>query len=447
MQEISNLPVYTGIIPNKKTQTDTEFANNIFGFLNYSGNVFVGNFNTIVGQFNVLSGEINSTASQITLDKQTVLEAKDIAVQAKEAALISKNEAAAIYDNFDDRYLGTKSTPPTLDNDGEPLRNGALYCKESTNPAENGLMYVYDSQLGDWINLSFVPTLFASLTDVVFNGLTDGDILKYDAALGKWKNIPRDYYNKNEIDNNIYTKTQVDSSIASIVGFKNLLINPNFMVNQRAYVSGTATTTANQYCHDRWRIPTSGQNVTFSTVNGVTTVTAPASGYEQIIEDINNIGGTFFLSNQGTATKTVSQSSDNVTYTTVPPNADGSYTVTGGKYIKINFANGTIIKPQFEQGNKATSFEQKTYALELSLCQRYSCLLWSGQFYNFTNGTTNIPGNINYPTVMRTSPSLIVRSGVSGMTISITNTQYTWYQNVASANWTTQSLWLFVAEL
>ena len=217
MQEISNLPVYTGIIPNKKTQTDTEFANNIFGFLNYSGNVFVGNFNTIVGQFNVLSGEINSTASQITLDKQTVLEAKDIAVQAKEAALISKNEAAAIYDNFDDRYLGTKSTPPTLDNDGEPLRNGALYCKESTNPAENGLMYVYDSQLGDWINLSFIPTLFASLTDVVFNGLTDGDILKYDATLGKWKNIPRDYYLKSEIDTNIYTKEQMNNILLSVI--------------------------------------------------------------------------------------------------------------------------------------------------------------------------------------------------------------------------------------
>lgn len=213
MQEISNLTVYTGIIPNKATQTDNEFANNIFGFLNYSGNTFVGNFNTIIGQFNVLSGEINSTASQITLDKQTVLEAKDITLLAKEAALISKNEAAALYDNFDDRYLGTKPTPPTLDNDDEPLRNGALYCKESTNPEENGLMYVYDLQLGDWVNISFVPTLFASLTDVLFNGLTDGDILKYDAALGKWKNIPRDYYLKSET----YPKTEIDNLMLSLV--------------------------------------------------------------------------------------------------------------------------------------------------------------------------------------------------------------------------------------
>ncbi len=225
MQEISNLTVYTGIIPNKATQTDNEFANNIFGFLNYSGNTFVGNFNTIIGQFNVLSGEINTTAEQITLDKQTVLEAKDITLQAKDAALISKNEAAAIYDNFDDRYLGTKSTPPTLDNDDEPLRNGALYCKESLNPEENGIMYVYDLQLGDWVNISFVPTLFTSLTDILFNGLANGDILKYDAALGKWKNIPRDYYKKDEIDSSL---SNLNDDIEQKLSKKAPLVSPNF---------------------------------------------------------------------------------------------------------------------------------------------------------------------------------------------------------------------------
>ena len=181
--------------------------------------------------------------------------------------------------------------------------------------------------------------------------------------------------NASQVDSTIINENgknvATESDIYSTGGFKNLLINPNFMVNQRAYVSGIATTTTNQYCHDRWRVPTSGQNVTFTTANGVTTVTAPASGYEQIIENINNIGGTFFLSNQGTATKTVSQSADNATYTTVTPNADGSYNVTGGNYIKINFASGTIIKPQFEQGTKATIFENRSYALEDTLCKRY----------------------------------------------------------------------------
>jgi hypothetical protein len=33
----------------------------------------------------------------------------------------------AAYDNFDDRYLGAKSSNPTLDNDGNALLAGALY--------------------------------------------------------------------------------------------------------------------------------------------------------------------------------------------------------------------------------------------------------------------------------------------------------------------------------
>ncbi|HEY9817827.1 MAG TPA: hypothetical protein V6D20_18790, partial [Candidatus Obscuribacterales bacterium] len=35
--------------------------------------------------------------------------------------------AAASYDSFDDRYLGSKASDPTLDNDGNPLMEGALY--------------------------------------------------------------------------------------------------------------------------------------------------------------------------------------------------------------------------------------------------------------------------------------------------------------------------------
>lgn len=43
------------------------------------------------------------------------------------AALASANNAAASYDSFDDRYLGAKSSDPTLDNDGNALLTGALY--------------------------------------------------------------------------------------------------------------------------------------------------------------------------------------------------------------------------------------------------------------------------------------------------------------------------------
>ncbi len=43
------------------------------------------------------------------------------------AAAASASAAAASYDSFDDRYLGAKSSAPTLDNDGNALLTGAIY--------------------------------------------------------------------------------------------------------------------------------------------------------------------------------------------------------------------------------------------------------------------------------------------------------------------------------
>ncbi len=43
------------------------------------------------------------------------------------SASSSANSAAAIYDSFDDRWLGPKASDPTLDNDGNALLEGAAY--------------------------------------------------------------------------------------------------------------------------------------------------------------------------------------------------------------------------------------------------------------------------------------------------------------------------------
>jgi hypothetical protein len=48
-------------------------------------------------------------------------------------SLNSANAAAASYDSFDDRYLGAKSSDPTLDNDGNALLTGALYWNTASS--------------------------------------------------------------------------------------------------------------------------------------------------------------------------------------------------------------------------------------------------------------------------------------------------------------------------
>jgi hypothetical protein len=49
------------------------------------------------------------------------------------AAAASAAAAATTYDNFDDRYLGAKSTAPSVDNDGNALITGAIYWNSVTN--------------------------------------------------------------------------------------------------------------------------------------------------------------------------------------------------------------------------------------------------------------------------------------------------------------------------
>lgn len=68
------------------------------------------------------------------------------AASASDAAA-SAASAAALLDNFDDRYLGPKSSAPTADNDGNPLVVGALYFDTTS-----GKMRVYTAS--GWVDAS-----------------------------------------------------------------------------------------------------------------------------------------------------------------------------------------------------------------------------------------------------------------------------------------------------
>jgi hypothetical protein len=71
-------------------------------------------------------------APSSNLHAATKLYVDDVAGSAT-AAAASAAAAAETYDDFDDRYLGAKSTPPTLDNDGDALAVGAIYWNSVTN--------------------------------------------------------------------------------------------------------------------------------------------------------------------------------------------------------------------------------------------------------------------------------------------------------------------------
>jgi hypothetical protein len=84
------------------------------------------------------------------------------AVASASAASASEAAAAASFDAFDDRYLGDKTSDPSVDNDGNALLTGALYFDSVT-----GVMKVWSGT--NWI------AAYASLSGAMFasNNLSD----------------------------------------------------------------------------------------------------------------------------------------------------------------------------------------------------------------------------------------------------------------------------------
>jgi hypothetical protein len=69
------------------------------------------------------------------------------AATSASSAATSASSAATTYDNFDDRYLGSKSTAPTVDNDGNTLLVGAIYWNDVLNA-----MYVWSGTA--WVQIA-----------------------------------------------------------------------------------------------------------------------------------------------------------------------------------------------------------------------------------------------------------------------------------------------------
>jgi hypothetical protein len=95
------------------------------------------------------------------------------ATSAQTAAEAARDQTLAAFDSFDDRYLGAKTSDPTLDNDGNALVAGALYFN-----SVDGVMKVYTGTI--WVaayvsgtdflakasNLSDLPSVSTARTNL-----------------------------------------------------------------------------------------------------------------------------------------------------------------------------------------------------------------------------------------------------------------------------------------
>lgn len=113
------------------------------------------------------STSASQASTSATSASTSASQASTSATQAQTAATNAENA----FDSFDDRYLGAKTSDPTLDNDGEALLTGALYFNSTA-----GEMKVYDGNgwtaAGSSVNGTSDRNVFvATEGQTVFSGL------------------------------------------------------------------------------------------------------------------------------------------------------------------------------------------------------------------------------------------------------------------------------------
>jgi len=152
---------------------------------------------------NSASAAATSAASASTSATSAAADAASATTSAS-SALTSATSAATTYDNFDDRYLGAKSTPPTLDNDGNALITGALYWN-----TPGATMFAWSGSA--WGSISSTAAIYR---------------YRYTAAGGETSESGPD-------DNGL--------TLAYLVGYEQVYLNGVLLVRTQDYTASTGT--------------------------------------------------------------------------------------------------------------------------------------------------------------------------------------------------------------
>lgn len=227
----------------------------------------------------------------------------------------------------------------------------------------------------------------------------------------------------------------------------NLLLNANFALNQRGYVSA-ANLASGAYGFDRWKSNFTNTTLTFTaSTQGQSITINSGGGLQQVIEQGLVPSGTYTLSWTGTATGRVYNSGG------TPPSYAASpvtFTADGTANVVVEFtASGstkTLSKVQFNAGTNTTwALATPTLESELSACQRYYQRVIGNTantayiIFGIAASSTRVFMSYGAPVAFRVTPSVTQSSVSIGNTV-ISNQNITSISNYSNGGLTQISL-------
>lgn len=212
--------------------------------------------------------------------------------------------------------------------------------------------------------------------------------------------------------------TARDGLLLPIRAAKNLLVNPNFLINQRG--RGITGLLANDWIRDKWQTLSSGD--TYTSIGGATGQLTSHAGGGYLMQNLGKLPpGTYTLSTTGSAKidffiasvvnpslPTYSQFFLSSPQTFVVPVIVGSYSVIA------MIANGTLGTVLLEKSAFATVAEERSEQEELLICQQF-CYVFNGNLGNIITSSNVGSPNILLPAQMATAPTF---EGVATTTAS-----------------------------
>lgn len=195
-----------------------------------------------------------SSATSASTSATTATTQAGLASTSATNAATSETNAAASYDAFDDRYLGAKSSAPTVDNDGDALLTGALYWNTT-----NDQLYVWTGSAWDEAAFSVTGAVTSFNTRTGAVTLASGDVT---TALG-------------------FTPQDAASAVSAINDLSDVVIttpstNQILKYNGTNWVNGSDTDTGILYTDLSVTTAAAGSPaLAYNNTNGVFTYTPP----------------------------------------------------------------------------------------------------------------------------------------------------------------------------